>query len=200
MINNKHSLILLDLGNVLVEYHPEKFARQVEQKCSIPAMEIIDRYCYGEFRAEFERGQKTELEFFSEMMEWLQWPVMEFAQLTYLWSEDFQICHGAVQAIENLKEHYPLWLLSDTNITHRNFCRIHFPFLNHLSKTFVSFETGMLKTDPGAFERILAETDVPPERILFLDDLPKNIDKARQVGIDAHVFKDWQSIKEIISF
>ncbi len=193
MKNTKYSLILLDLGNVLVEYHPERFARRVEEKCSISAMEILGRYCFGELRKEFERGNTTELEFFSEMMEWLKWPEKEFLQLSFLWSDVFQICDGAVEAVENLRKQFPLWLLSDINITHRDFCRSHFSFLSHLSNSFVSFETGRLKTDPGAFEHVLTHTDIPPEEVLFLDDLPANVERARTVGIDAHVFTDWQT-------
>ena len=44
---------------------------------------------------------------------------------------------------------------------------------------------GILKPDPRAFGRAAGELGLPPEQIVFLDDMPWNVEGARQVGLRA---------------
>jgi putative hydrolase of the HAD superfamily len=44
---------------------------------------------------------------------------------------------------------------------------------------------GFLKPDPRAFGRAADELGLPPEQIVFLDDMPWNVEGARQVGLQA---------------
>ena len=44
---------------------------------------------------------------------------------------------------------------------------------------------GVLKPDPRAFGRAAGELGLPPEQIVFLDDMPWNVEGARQVGLRA---------------
>jgi putative hydrolase of the HAD superfamily len=48
---------------------------------------------------------------------------------------------------------------------------------------------GMLKPDGDAFEYVLSELEVAPERIAFFDDLEVNVRAAQQVGMQAYVTK-----------
>jgi putative hydrolase of the HAD superfamily len=45
--------------------------------------------------------------------------------------------------------------------------------------------TGVLKPDPRAFAAGSEALDLPPERILYLDDMPWNVDAAREAGMQA---------------
>ncbi len=44
---------------------------------------------------------------------------------------------------------------------------------------------GVLKPDPRAFRHAAAELGLPVEQIVFLDDMPPNVEGARQVGMTA---------------
>ena len=55
-------------------------------------------------------------------------------------------------------------------------------------REFYSCRIGLMKPDPQYFVTILREIDLPPGRVLFLDDHEVNVDSARQVGIRAVVF------------
>ena len=43
----------------------------------------------------------------------------------------------------------------------------------------------MLKPDPRAFRQAAAELGLPAEQIVFLDDMPPNVEGARRVGMTA---------------
>lgn len=50
-----------------------------------------------------------------------------------------------------------------------------------------SHETGLSKPDPRAFKSALAALDAAPQEVLFVDDVPANVDAARALGIRAHL-------------
>ncbi|MGW2488450.1 HAD family hydrolase [Streptomyces sp. NPDC001606] len=53
-----------------------------------------------------------------------------------------------------------------------------------------SHEIGVEKPDSRAFEAICAALDVRPESCLFIDDCAANIEAARALGMQAHLFED----------
>ncbi|GAA0614054.1 HAD-IA family hydrolase [Kribbella sandramycini] len=55
-------------------------------------------------------------------------------------------------------------------------------------QSFYSCDLGLAKPDPAYFQAILAAVDEPASAILFIDDLPANVEGARSVGIHAEVF------------
>lgn len=53
---------------------------------------------------------------------------------------------------------------------------------NTLDYVFLSYETGLLKTDIKAFENVEKITKIEPENILFIDDYDFNLENARNRG------------------
>ncbi len=53
---------------------------------------------------------------------------------------------------------------------------------NTLDYVFLSYETGLLKTDIKAFENVEKITKIEPENILFIDDNDFNLENARNRG------------------
>lgn len=76
--------------------------------------------------------------------------------------------------------------LSNTNPVHwtTEFCTER--VLPMFDRHFPSYELGMAKPDPAIFRRVVAELDVPAERVVFFDDNQVNVDAAASVGLVAH--------------
>jgi FMN phosphatase YigB (HAD superfamily) len=53
-----------------------------------------------------------------------------------------------------------------------------------------SHEIGLTKPDPRVFEFMLAAMGTVPERTLFIDDVPENVEAARALGMLAHLHQD----------
>jgi len=186
-------LIVLDLGNVLLDYRPARFAERLSRIAPHRSTEeILERYVRGERKAAFERGKTSEAEFFEEMVEWLGCRVDATPFVMDAWSDVFTVTQGAEHAVEVLKEKATLWLLSDTNLTHHRFALRRFPFLEQFERTFVSYLSGCMKSEPEAFMQIITAAERKPEEIIFYDDLEPNVAVASSVGIDARLFRGWK--------
>lgn len=55
-------------------------------------------------------------------------------------------------------------------------------------RVFFSCDFGSVKPDRSYFERLLREMAVPPSDALFIDDGPRNVEAARSLGMNAHLF------------
>lgn len=55
--------------------------------------------------------------------------------------------------------------------------------LNHMDHLFDATTTKILKPDPRAYEMVCAGLEIPPSKIVFVDDQPRNIAGAEAVGM-----------------
>ncbi len=70
-------------------------------------------------------------------------------------------------------------------------------FLDHFDQVTFSYELNLVKPQAGIYRHCLnglgfEGLGVQPGEALFLDDRPENVDGARAVGLDAHVFTSWE--------
>ena len=65
-----------------------------------------------------------------------------------------------------------------------------------VEKSTLSFVEGALKPDPQFFLRGIEKIGFKPEEILFFDDQQKNIDAARNVGIQAIHLPHFHQLKD----
>jgi epoxide hydrolase-like predicted phosphatase len=67
----------------------------------------------------------------------------------------------------------------------------NFPFLQDLfDGVYYSWQTGFVKPDVRAFKNIFEKHDLSPEEVIYFDDSDKNIELAKSIGIEAHIFDD----------
>jgi putative hydrolase of the HAD superfamily len=73
------------------------------------------------------------------------------------------------------------------------------PWLQRLHHLTWSCELMTAKPAPAIYTHTLEKLKVAPEEALFIDDLPRNIDAARALGIDGILFKDVAQLREELS-
>ena len=66
------------------------------------------------------------------------------------------------------------------------------------SRTFVSFEMGLMKPDAAAFEYVVDRIPEPAGRVLFLDDNPECVEAARQVGFSARTVRGVAEVASVL--
>lgn len=101
------------------------------------------------------------------------WLIEPFEQAEWLIDELIQR-EVMTACLSNTNAHH--WRLL-TDAGHRSYVSLH--RLNHV---FASQLIGHAKPNPGSYEHVEQVTGVAPGNILFFDDLPENIDGARQRG------------------
>lgn len=174
--------IVFDLGGVLIELHstPPMLA---SAKNPLEAEHFWQRWLHSATVRGFESGKMSANVFARAMVEELglrtnpeqfiqdfaTWPIGPYA--------------GAKALLEQLGNTYTLACLSNTNALHWPRICGEMGLERFFDYSFVSHQTGLLKPDRPAFEQVLTTTNLPAERVVFLDDNRLNVEAAQSVGI-----------------
>jgi len=76
--------------------------------------------------------------------------------------------------------------------------RSSFEWLADFEVQIWSCEHGVIKPDPVIYRVCLEALGCEPRRTLFFDDRPRNVEGARQAGMQAHVFESAEQAREIV--
>ncbi len=190
-------IILFDLGGVLVEL------------TGVPTMlewtsnrfdndKLWEAWLNSPAVRSFETGCSTPDQFADEIIKEMDLPVgrIEFIKAFTQWPRG--LFPGVSSLIENLKKHFTLACLSNSN-------ELHWPrFITEMGigsmfdHQFASHLMGKLKPDLDSFEHVLQSLDCKASSVLFLDDNEINVRSARQVGMIAHKVTGPHDIKKIL--
>ncbi|MFB6260714.1 MAG: HAD-IA family hydrolase, partial [Thiohalorhabdaceae bacterium] len=71
-------------------------------------------------------------------------------------------------------------------------------FLAAFDRVYNSFRLGKGKRDPTLFDDVIADLDLAPERVLFIDDAPANGERARERGLRVLTTRDPDRIEQAL--
>ncbi|MCD2443989.1 HAD family phosphatase [Agromyces sp. SYSU K20354] len=71
----------------------------------------------------------------------------------------------------------------------------HGSFAPLFERVFVSGELGLVKPEPEIYRHAMAELGIEPADLLFVDNRAENVEGARAVGGDGHVFADARALE-----
>jgi glucose-1-phosphatase len=90
------------------------------------------------------------------------------------------------ELLHTLAAAMPLYLFSNTNALHHAFwSREYRSLLESFTTVFCSHQLGSRKPSPEASKRVVESIGIAPARVAFFDDLPENVDGARQADLVA---------------
>lgn len=189
--------IIFDLGGVILDID-EKMAVHELQKRNVD-LSLVESEAFQSIDSRFERGILTAASFRRQVKDLFGLPKLSDADFDYIWNAILlDIPRERIQALEEIKEHYQIFLMSNTNEIHYDLyvrdLQLRFgykQFDDLFDKSYFSFDVHLLKPDPLFFELILEHQGLKPEETLFIDDTPANIEVARQMGIHTyHIHRD----------
>lgn len=91
--------------------------------------------------------------------------------------------------IEELREkQIPVAMLSNIDSRLAQFVR-DFGLYEPFNPCLLSYEIGIEKPDPKIYEFLLNTLNLPPQDVVFVDDLIENVEAAKKMGIDAILFE-----------
>ena len=86
-----------------------------------------------------------------------------------------------------------------SNIPHDLLAEVRkFSWLEEFEVKIWSCELGIVKPDPAIYRICLDAVSCPAERTLFFDDRPNNVEAARELGMEAHIFESAEQAREIV--
>jgi putative hydrolase of the HAD superfamily len=74
-----------------------------------------------------------------------------------------------------------------------------FGWLDEFQVKIWSCELGIVKPDPAIYRSCLDALDCRAQRALFLDDRANNVEAARALGMEAHIFESAEQARAIVS-
>lgn len=78
------------------------------------------------------------------------------------------------------------------------YVRREFDWLSEFEVKVWSCELGTVKPDPAIYRACLDALGCEPERTLFFDDRLNNVEAARELGMEAHIFESAEQARAIV--
>ncbi|MCF8384087.1 MAG: haloacid dehalogenase [Chlorobium sp.] len=194
------SIILLDIGNVIVDVDFQRFCRSVARDRESGAARIFDRYCTSELKSRFDRGLVAPFDYLGLIAGDPDTQPMPLRDLKTAWQDIFSPKPEAGDAVRRLRENHALWIMSDTDPLHVTFLFNSCPELKQAEQYWLSFEHGWLKREREAFLELLAAAGRAAGEFILIDDREDNCSCAETCGIRTLLFKNWPETLDRLNY
>lgn len=195
--------LIFDFGGVLVDLDKARCLEAFARLGFTQVSSMIDAYCQQGLFGQLEDGTVTPEDFCRQLCEQtgIQATDAEIWQAWNLFLVGIPV--WKLQALVELRKHYPLYLLSNTNEVHWQhavadfFPHNQWQVEDYFDRIFLSYELHQVKPGTDIFRTVIAETGVNPAETLFIDDAEANCATARSLGLQTYQPKpgeDWRKI------
>lgn len=190
-------LILFDLGGVVFTNGTKKFMTDISARYQISS-DIISNVLDGEIGTKYREGKIERNEFWELVLENL--PLKESVDdLEKEWIGDYELIPGTKDIIEKLRDKYKVMYLSDNVKERVNKLNEKFDFISWFEGGIFSHEVGVRKPNPKIYDFALKKGEALPQETIFIDDKPKMLKPAIEMGITGLVFETSEKLtKELI--
>ncbi len=179
--------VVFDIGNVLIEWQPERFydrvigeARRREMFAAIDLHGINDKVDRGEnFRDTIIAAAGANPDWHDEVIMWHDnWLDMAAPAIDH-----------SVRLLQALRvAGVPVFALTNFGIQTFEIAEPVYPFLTEFDRRYISGHMGVTKPASRIYEMVEADCGLPPSALLFADDRQENLDAAEARGWRTHLF------------
>lgn len=187
--------IIFDFGGVLVDWNPRHLYRDYfdnEQE-----MEYFLRHvCTEEWNLEQDRGRPL-----SEGTRLLQEKYPDFHSMIQLFYDKWEVMlkgdiPETVSLLYQLKAKYKIYGLTNWSAETIPVAFARFPFFSEFDGIVVSGKEKLIKPDKQIFKVLIDRYNLLAENTVFIDDNEKNINAAREIGMNAIRFENPDQLEE----
>ena len=186
MVNEKNKIdtIFFDIGGVLIDIHPEKTFKYIGKCIGISAKDIELSFPIKSHE-KYEKGEINNREWYEAVSKSLpEGSNLKEKDFWFAWKLLLGKQTDVIEILRLLKEHYSIWLLSNTNPQHiKDEIKIRYDFPDEVDGAIYSFDVGKIKPDPEIFYIAVNSAKTKFENCVFIDDLKSNIKSAKKNGI-----------------
>ena|SRR5581483_6458113 len=175
--------VVFDLGGVLVDFGGVAPMRELSGIDSDD--ELWRRWLSCEHVRRFERGLCEPDEFAADLIDDWQLPISPDEFIAAFRGWPLGPFAGATDLVREVGVATTTACLSNTNRAQWDASIERWSMHTLFDRAYLSFDLGMVKPDREIFEHALADLDLLPERVLYLDDNAINVEAARDVGLRA---------------
>lgn len=196
--------IIFDLGGVVLDID-ESITLHELQKKGIDGNALMQDPRFLDIDAKFERGIISAHTFRKQIKQLIGKENLSDPDFDFLWNSMLlDIPRERIHALEQIKEHYNIFLMSNTNEIHYDLyvrdLQLRFgykQFDDLFDKSYFSFDVHLMKPDPLFFEYIIEHQGLKPQETLFIDDSKANTDVASQMGIHTYLIRRDELVRNL---
>lgn len=191
-------VVILDVGNVLASYEPRKHLLK-----RFPP-ETVDALMEGIFDSalwpEMDRGARAVSDILEEIKE--NAPAIAPLVDEVVWNhypEWMSLMQDTIAYLPRLRAAgYKLYVLSNYNADFFAGQPQFEVFLKEMDGIVLSGNEKCVKPHPEIYQALLERYDIAPERAIFYDDVPANVEGARRQGLRSVVFREATQLEPLL--
>lgn len=192
--------IIYDMGNVLIEWNPEKFLHLIETdeerisklRTAIFTSGYWPRQDTGELDA--DKAYQMSLALLDDSYQ------ESLRQIYYHWYEYADVFTKMQDYAQELKKQgYKLFVLSNTAASYYDLAKKgYLPIDEILDGKVLSYEVEMVKPDVAIYQYLLDKYELEAQNCVFLDDIKGNIEAAQSLGMQGiQVISENQALADL---
>lgn len=179
--------VVFDIGNVLIEWQPERYYDRVIGEERRRAMfSEVDLHGMNDLVDQGHHFTDTIYDWAEKYPEWRD----EIRMWHDKWIElaTPEIPHSVRLQRALRAKGVPVFALTNFGVQNFDYATTVYPFLNEFDKQYVSGRMQTVKPHVPIYEMVEEDCGLPPEALLFTDDRIDNIATARARGWQTHHF------------
>ncbi|MEL6241810.1 MAG: HAD-IA family hydrolase [Pseudomonadota bacterium] len=180
--------VIFDIGNVLIEWQPERFYDAVigpEKRKQM--FDAVDLHAMNDL---VDQGHHFTDTIYAHAEEYPDWRA-EIRMWHDRWIEmaSPQIDHS-LRLMKALQARgVPVFSLTNFGIQSYDYAATHYPFLREFDRDFISGHMQVIKPDPRIYEMVEVTSGLSGADLIFTDDRQDNIAAAQSRGWSTHLFE-----------
>jgi FMN phosphatase YigB (HAD superfamily) len=180
-------LVAFDLGNVLCDVDEISASKKLASISGL-SPEVTHQIAFGKRqKLLFESGKMSFKEHVAIAIKKLGIS-MSNSQFTEIYDSVLIPSFEMFPLVRKIERVCRVALVSNTSEPHWSSARQFLPFSSRLCPVILSYSVHAMKPDPTFYDALLKRSSVPADRILFIDDLPANVEAAKYAGMHGHRF------------
>lgn len=179
--------VVFDIGNVLIEWQPERhYDRTIGEARRRAMFAAVDLHAMND---RVDRGENFRDTIYATAEEYPDWRA-EIRDWHDSWIEMASpVIPLSVHLLRVLRtKGIPVFALSNFGVESFAYARTQYDFLAEFDRPFISGHLKVIKPDAAIYAIVEADCGLPPDRLLFTDDRADNISAANARGWQTHLF------------
>ncbi len=195
--------IIFDMGGVLLDLDRARCVAAFERIGFPQADAMLDHYAQTGILGALESGHASPAEFFDYVRAQSRRNTSDGEITDALNAFVVDLPVYKLQMLSDLRPRFGIFMLSNTNavmmpdIRARYFTQQGRTLDDYFDRTFLSYEMGSIKPDPEIFMQMVRQSGIDPAESLFIDDGPRNIEVAAQLGFHTYMPRPQEDFRHI---
>ena len=195
--------IVFDMGGVLLTLDHERAVNRFLEIGVDNARDLLDPYHQKGIFLDLEEGKLSREEFYEAIRKNAGKNIPD-KDIDYGWMGFItENPEYKLEMLEQLKEKYNLYLLSNTNpiimswTRSSDFSAKGKGIEEYFHKLYLSYEIGVTKPDRAIFDYMISDSGLIPAETLFIDDGTANIEMGKLLGMNTYQPKNGEDFRGI---